>query len=741
MKRKKLLFCTFCIFAFCATAQVRPQRIVVTTDRLTESDMYAAQQLQSMLKKSGLNLYIVSRLDEQLQSGSIYVGDCPYIYTDDLHNCGYALFGDGNWFVLSGQGQNGTLYAVYDFLERYCGFRLYTPDALIVPDLKDFTLPKDTVIERPAFAYREVSYYYPNHSQLYADWHRLHTELDREALFGMFVHTFNKLLPPNYYYDRHPEWYSLNNGHRSRDGQLCLTNPEVFDSLCASLAECISNVPDKKIWSVSPNDNYNACQCPECLRSDSLYGGPTGTLLNFVNKVARRFPDKTISTLAYQYTRSAPKKMAVKPDSNVNIMFCSIECGREESIATSPNEASFRKDMSDWKQLTDNIFMWDYVVQFRNFWNPFPNIHILQSNLRYFRDNGVQMMFEQATGFYNKTSWMELRNYLIAKLMWNPDIDADSVITDFCNGYYGTAGVYIKTIIDTMTAELVKSGKRLDIYGYSIDGIDGYLSDKNMHLYRELMRQAFAATTDSVIHSRLRYFEMSLDFATIELATCGGELEELFPNGELFEKVDSLVVLTDCMTKSLNRFGVKQMMEMGISPDEYGKVIERYLYKTYSYGNAYFRPVTLRKQPTEPYTCDGGQSLTDGAGGIMDYRYWWLGFFGDTLDAIISLGVTDTVNKVSMDFYFYPLSWIFLPQNISYYISNDKKHWKQIGNYHPDNPEILATPMIKTFTTTLDKPTKAKYLRVVATPLPEIPAWHRAAGKPVWIFTDEVVVE
>ena len=52
--------------------------------------MYAAQQLQSMLKKSGLNLYIVSRLDEQPQSGSIYVGDCPYIYTDDLHNCGYA---------------------------------------------------------------------------------------------------------------------------------------------------------------------------------------------------------------------------------------------------------------------------------------------------------------------------------------------------------------------------------------------------------------------------------------------------------------------------------------------------------------------------------------------------------------------------------------------------------------------------------------------------------------------------
>jgi dTDP-4-amino-4,6-dideoxygalactose transaminase len=40
-----------------------------------------------------------------------------------------------------------------------------------------------------------------------------------------------------------------------------------------------------------------------------------------------------------------------KPDSNVSIMFCSIECGRQESIATAPAEASFRRDMEDWAAL------------------------------------------------------------------------------------------------------------------------------------------------------------------------------------------------------------------------------------------------------------------------------------------------------------------------------------------------------------------------------------------------------
>ena len=151
---------------------------------------------------------------------------------------------------------------------------------------------------------------------------------------------------------------------------------------------------------------------------DSLYGGPSGTLIHFINQVARRFPSKTISTLAYQFTRRAPQPVnghIEKPDSNVNIMFCSIECGRQEAIATAPAEASFRRDMEDWAALcgiengklkienylgatansqfstfNSQLYVWDYVVQFRNMWNPFPNLHVLQPNLKYFHDHSVQ---------------------------------------------------------------------------------------------------------------------------------------------------------------------------------------------------------------------------------------------------------------------------------------------------------------------------------------------------------------
>ncbi len=72
-----------------------------------------------------------------------------------------------------------------------------------------------------------------------------------------------------------------------------------------------------------------------------LYDGYSGAMVHFVNKVAEQFPDKVISTLAYQYTRSAPTKII--PKDNVNIMFCSIECNRSMPLISDPIQCFFQK--------------------------------------------------------------------------------------------------------------------------------------------------------------------------------------------------------------------------------------------------------------------------------------------------------------------------------------------------------------------------------------------------------------
>lgn len=715
------LTATLIVILFCLSAcQQKTIRIVAT-------DKEEAMQLKALLEQGGCQTTFSGREAER----TIYLGLPPVLQeqyqplVDSLQDDGYLIVGDGHDLVLYGKGEKGTRYAMYAFLEMM-GYRLYTPESMVVPDVSQMELPVCCLLSNPAFRYREVVYYYPNHSQLYADWHHLHTQADRDRLFGMYVHTFSKLLPPSEYYEAHPEWYSLNNGRRMRDGQLCLSNPEVFEELCQRLSEAMAQCPEAQIWSVSPNDNYNVCECAKCRHLDSVYGGPSGTLMWFVGKMAQRFPDKTLSTLAYQYTRQAPLATASIPPAlpdNLQVMLCPIEVGREQPIASSPDN-SFCKDIQDWHQLTDNIYLWDYVVQFRNFWDPFPNLHVLQSNLQFFRDNGAQMMFEQGTGPNNITSWMDLRCYKIAKLLWNPDADIDSIMDDFYQGYYGDAGRYVKEIVDTMTQAVVEGGKRLDIYGYPVDAVETYLQPRLMQHYDSLMTQAYAVT-DEAVRDRLRFFQLSLDFAKVELQAAGK-----MPTTEV-----ALKALASNMVDDLERYGVSSMMEMGITPRKYYENLCHYAEKAFFEGPRY--PVTLRYPATAPY--NKGR-LDDGRVGILDYRNDWLGFWGDTLDATVTLDEARAISSISLDFYFYPLSWIFLPQRVVLYASDDNKTWQLIDEKHPESPEILATPSIHTVTFTSSKPLQAKYLRIVAEPLPEIPSWHRAAGAKAWMFTDEVVV-
>ena len=223
----------------------------------------------------------------------------------------------------------------------------------------------------------------------------------------------------------HPEYFSFYDGKRhpgtvpSWDGaglqpeaQLCLTNPDVLEIVCKNLQAAMDKNPEAIYWSVSQNDNVNYCRCDSCAALDKKYaayapeekmysthGGSKypalgmGSLLTFVNKVAERFPDKIISTLAYQYTRVPPKDIV--PAKNVNIMLCSIESARNTTM--EKGDTSFSSDLKGWGRLTNNIIVWDYVIRFSNLFAPFPNLRILQPNLKFMHDNGCLLYLNKAT--------------------------------------------------------------------------------------------------------------------------------------------------------------------------------------------------------------------------------------------------------------------------------------------------------------------------------------------------------
>ena len=128
-------------------------------------------------------------------------------------------------------------------------------------------------------------------------------------------------------------------------------------------------------------------RCPECEKAYEKTGGPMGTILPFVNRMAKKFPDKIISTLSYWYSTKPPE--GIIPDKNVNILLCNIRSPRH--IPVEEGDPIFVSHLDGWTKFTSNIIVWDYVIQFSNLIAPFPNLRTLQPNIQFFKKSNYRM--------------------------------------------------------------------------------------------------------------------------------------------------------------------------------------------------------------------------------------------------------------------------------------------------------------------------------------------------------------
>jgi hypothetical protein len=462
-------------------------------------------------------------------------------------------------------------------------------------------------------------------------------------------------------------------------------------------------------------------------------------MIAFVNRVGHMFPDKTISTLAYQYTRSAPT--GIKPAPNVNIMLCSIECNRSKPIATDPSSASFVKDIEDWGKLTDNIIMWDYVVQFRNLVSPFPNLRVLQPNIQMFVKNNIRMMFQQGCGA-NVGEFGELRTYLIAKLLWNPDCNIDSVMNDFLSGYYGAAGRDIRAYIDMMHDALERSGRGLGIYGYPYNAIDSYLTPSLIEEYSHIFDRAESNVGGNPMFlERVKNARLPLEFAILDIS-----LHDVTPTLSYFDKRDGRWTVKPEMRERLDRFvaqakkaGIQRLEESGTSPDDYRRSVEQQLQVSVEGNLAFGKPVTLLTTYSDKYPVGGPQALTDGFHGPNDYNCNWLGFEGENMDAIVDLGKDTTISSVSTGFLQMWYAWIWLPLKVEVAVSSDGKTFTNVASMVNTVPDTTAGTFTKVFAADVGR-RRARYVRVTAPARLTCPDWHIGAGQKSWIFVDEIVV-
>ena len=424
-------------------------RITVSNDT-TASERYAAEEFQSWFNQATrLTLPLVTtQHNANSDSGQIAIGALATLGDEDIQ-----ITVESGQVQIRGGVPRGVLYAVYQFLEELIGIRFLTADHTHIPDASALQIPCGSYTYSPPFSFRWSYYRENSENPTFAAKRKVNTVTDAENLGGktqqqLINHSFHALVPYGTYGESHPEYYALVDGKRDTNThgggpQLCVTNPEVIEIAAASAIQQLTERPEATNISVSQADTAAYCRCEVCETLNEAEGTPMGSQLTLVNAVAERIekvhPHVKVGTLAYWYTRKPPK--TIKPRHNVQIQLCSIECCTLHAIDNPDCEQNqaFCQDTNEWGKICDDIWIWNYNTNFRSYDLPFPNLRSIEPNVRYFLHNNAKGVFMQANGNGLTGEFSDLRNYLISHLIWNPQLDAETLLNEFVNFHYKTA--------------------------------------------------------------------------------------------------------------------------------------------------------------------------------------------------------------------------------------------------------------------------------------------------------------
>ncbi len=710
---------------------------IIVSGNAGKSDLKAAEVLQQYIREMSGVLIPVKDDSNSESPFEILLGSTQRTSRSNFEgviNDGFIIETLGNKLQISGK-EKGTLYGVYTFLEKYLGCRKYTSDYKFIPKKELILIPAISDLQNPQFKFRSLHYYDAETDQEYLDWHKLNRIEDQWGLWG---HTFFKLLSPSEYFDTHPEYFSLVHGRR-KAMQLCLTNPDVLKIVGDNLQKLMLNEPDMQIWSVSQNDNTGACECDNCSLLNNKFQSYQGSLLSFVNKLAERFPDKTISTMAYTFSRKPP--VGIKPLKNVNILFSTIDINRAKPVQDDPRSELFRKEHEAWYNLGSNIIVWDYVVQFSNYFSPFPNLHTLKPNLNYISSFNPAGLFIQGS-VEVPGELAGLRTYILAKLLWDPQTDTEAIKEEFLDAYYGKASNHVKEYLNLIHQNAGKSWKRMDIYDNPVTPFNTYLKKSNLRNYLEILERASEVVrNEQHLYKRVQIISLPLHFAILQQAKFYGiddygvfslDGKKWLVNQDIRDRLEKFIAL-------LKQYGIKQLNESGLTPDQYQSEWEEIFKFGPDLHKALHKPVKLITANQNDFSGKGPETLVDGTAGAKDFQFNWLGWYGDNMEVLIDLQELTKISRVRMSFPENQRFYTFLPVSILIEVSDDGKKFRQVAVMNIPGPVESAQESIRTFDLDFRK-TKTRYVKVTAVNQPSLPEWRFRTDRKSWIMTDEVMI-
>jgi len=385
----------------------------------------------------------------------------------DYHKATGQAERDGKPITLPGLfDDQGTCYATYHFLERFCGVRWYGPTELnvVFPCRKTLTVHGDEIRRSRDLKHIHalgggwpiirIQWNNPNNDELNLYWRRL--RIGGEKWAGN--HTIWRNTVRNVF--NNPEYQAKGRGSGS---QLCYTNPKLVQEIAQVARDYFdgNTLPDGfkamgDYFAVVPDDNYSWCKCENCRRilavseedkrGRGFFSNARNSyyIFNFVNEVAKKtgktHPDKFIVALAYSSYSYPPKGLEL--ELNVCVASCLHICyGYDKKTYYENDMAVYRA----WLEAGDRpLYLWNYFHHpmepaVIGKWNCFPCFmpDVISREVKRYHRDGIRGVFLCGIG-------QQLDYYLYTQTAFDVSTNYREVVDEFFTLYFGAAAEPMK---------------------------------------------------------------------------------------------------------------------------------------------------------------------------------------------------------------------------------------------------------------------------------------------------------
>ncbi|GHV00718.1 hypothetical protein FACS1894211_08700 [Clostridia bacterium] len=444
----------------------------------------------------------------------------------------YALKTEGESVFMAGGSDYGTLYAVYGFLNIIVDFEAYAEDEIYLTPKTESKLPDVDWNIKPSFDWRLGSRAPVWRQSTYQSRMRLQGMDDfLMSTFGSKNHNTFDLLPKEIYNDPakpetyHPEFYST-------DGeQLCYSNAGMRKELAERLKIAIEADPVSEIVMIGFQDVGSWCHCDACTAAHERYGTDAGVYIQACNEVADEIkawlaaehPERrplTILLFAYYTTTTPPVTKgadgvyrpideSVVMRDNTAIWFAPIYTDYTQSWNGVANY-SIGEDFRGWSAVTNQIHVWNYAANFRNYFVPFNSFNTMQDNYKFALECSAVGFLDQAIYDSFSSGFEALRIWLESKLMWDVNESFNALVDAFFTQYYKDAAPGVRKYFDSLRSWYAYLENEKSISGAIFADLDKaeYWPKNKLDQWQGYLGEAYAAieplkTSDPLLYKTL----------------------------------------------------------------------------------------------------------------------------------------------------------------------------------------------------------------------------------------------